>query len=293
MSASRAVPLAGPVVLGRRARRVRSRRWLVSTALVLGGCLMLLPELWVLVNSFLPSSMQFNLPPVWFTTHLTLASYRQLFDLIPFLLQLLNSAGVTVAVVIGATLVSILAAYAFARLEFWGRDVLFVALLAGLMLPVQIAAVPEFVEIKYLGLLNSRLSLVIPALIQVFGIFLLREHFKTIPRELEEAARIEGAGELQILRLVVVPLSWPAISAVAIITAQYIWNDFFWPNLYITSPTRMVAALGLVTLQNAYLSGPVGAIFAGLSILVIPVVAFFAFVQRQLMEGLGFAGVAR
>jgi multiple sugar transport system permease protein len=292
MSASRAVPLARPV-LGPRARRARSRRWLVSAALVVGGCLMLLPELWVLVNSFLPSSMQFNLPPVWFTTHFTLASYRQLFDLIPFLLQLANSVGVTVAVVVGATLVSVLAAYAFARLEFWGRDVLFVALLAGLMLPVQIAAVPEFVEIKYLGLLNSRLSLVIPALIQVLGIFLLREHFKTIPRELEEAARIEGAGEVQILRLVVVPLSWPAISAVAIITAQYIWNDFFWPNLFITSPTRMVAPLGLVTLQNAYLSGPVGAIFAGLSILVIPVVVFFAFVQRHLMEGLGFAGVAR
>ena len=152
---------------------------------------------------------------------------------------------------------------------------------------------PEFVEIKYLGLLNNQFSLIIPALIQVFGIFLLREHFKTIPRELEEAARIEGAGELQILRMVIVPLSWPAISAVAIITAQYIWNDFFWPNLYITSPTRMVAPLGLVTLQNAYLSGPVGAIFAGLSILVIPVVVFFIFVQRQLMEGLGFAGIAR
>ncbi len=265
----------------------------MSVALVIGGCIMLLPELWVLVNSFLPSSMQFNLPPVWFTTHWTLASYRQLFDLIPFLLQLANSIGVTVAVVIGSTLVSVLAAYAFARLQFWGRDVLFVALLSGLMLPVQIAAVPEFVEIKYLGLLNSRLSLVIPALIQVFGIFLLREHFKTIPLELEEAARIEGAGELQILRMVVVPLSWPAISAVSIITAQYIWNDFFWPNLYITSPARMVAPLGLVTLQNAYLSGPVGAIFAGLSILVIPVAVFFAFVQRQLMEGLGFAGISR
>ena len=113
--------------------------------------------------------------------------------------------GVTVAVVVGSTVVSVLAAYAFARLEFWGRDILFVALLSGLMLPVQIAAVPEFIEVKYLGLLNSQLSLIIPALIQVFGIFLLREHFKTIPRELEEAARIEGAGELQILRLVVVP----------------------------------------------------------------------------------------
>src|SRR5271156_1133824 len=151
MSASRAIPLSGPVVLGRRARRVRSRRRLVSAALVLGGCLMLLPELWVLVNSFLPSSMQFNLPPVWFTTHWTLASYRQLFDLIPFLIQLANSVGVTVAVVVGSTIVSVLAAYAFARLEFWGRDVLFVALLSGLMLPIQIAAIPEFIEVKYLG----------------------------------------------------------------------------------------------------------------------------------------------
>ena len=194
---------------------------------------------------------------------------------------------------VGSTTVSVLAAYAFARLEFWGRDVLFVALLSGLMLPVRIAAVPEFVEIKYLGLLNSQFSLIIPALIQVFGIFLLREHFKTIPRELEEAARIEGAGELQILRMVIVPLSWPAISAVAIITAQYIWNDFFWPNLYITSPTQNGRAAWPRHLQNAYLSGPVGAIFAGLSILVIPVVVFFIFVQRQLMEGLGYAGIAR
>ena len=139
---------------------------------------------------------------------------------------------------VGSTVVSVLAAYAFARLEFWGRDVLFVALLSGLMLPVQIAAVPEFVEVKYLGLLNSQLSLIFPALIQVFGIFLLREHFKTIPRELEDAARIEGAGELQILA----PGRSPSVvaghlCALAIITAQYIWNDFFWPNLYITSPT--------------------------------------------------------
>jgi multiple sugar transport system permease protein len=237
--------------------------------------------------------MQFSLPPVWFTSHLTLASYRQLFSLIPFLMQLANSVAVTVAVVVGSCVVSVLAAYAFARLQFWGRDILFVALLSGLMLPIQIAAIPEFIEVKYLGLLNSQLSLIFPALIQVFGIFLLREHFKTIPAELEEAARLEGAGELQILRLVVVPLSWPAIYATAIITAQYIWNDFFWPNLYITSPSRMVAPLGLVTLQNAYQSGPVGAIFAGLSILVIPVAVFFVFVQRQLMEGLGFAGISR
>ena len=172
---------------------------------------------------------------------------------------------------------------------------MFVALLSGLMLPVQIAAVPEFVEIKYLGLLNSQFSLIIPALIQVFGIFLLREHFKTIPRELEEAARIEGAGELQFLRMVIVPLSWPAISAVAIITAQYIWNDFFWPNLYITSPTRNGrAAAGPRHASERLPERPRRSdLWPGSSHSVIPVVVFFIFVQRQLMEGLGFAGIAR
>src|ERR1700733_8255248 len=218
MSGSETLPLVARVGLGRSVRRVRLRRRVVSAVLVVGGFIMLLPELWVLVNSFEPSRMQFNLPPVWFTSHLTLASYRQLFSLIPFLMQLGNSVAVTVAVVVGSSVVSVLAAYAFARLEFWGRDILFIALLSGLMLPIQVAAIPEFIEVKYLGLLNSQLSLIIPALIQVFGIFLLREHFKTIPHELEEAARLEGAGELQILRLVIVPLSWPAISAVAIIT---------------------------------------------------------------------------
>ncbi len=277
----------------RAATRARIGRTLLGTALVLAGLLMLAPIAWVFVNSIEPESVQFNLPPVWIPHTVTLFSYRQLFHDIPFLLQLGNSLIVSAAVVIGSTTVSVLAAYAFARMEFRGKNVLFVVLLSGLMLPTQIAAVPEFVEVKYLGLLNSRLSLVIPALIQVFGIFLLRQHFKTIPLELEDAARIDGAGELQILRRVIVPLSWPALSATSIITTQYIWNDFFWPNLYITDPNKMVAPLGLVTLQNSYLGGPVAGVFAGLSVLAIPVVLFFVLVQRQLMEGIGFAGVSR
>ncbi len=278
---------------GVSSRRGWGRRAVLATALVGGGVLMLLPVVWVFVNSIEPETIQFDVPPVWLPHTVTLFSYRQLFDQIPFLLELGNTLLVSASVVVGSTLVSILAAYAFARLEFRGKNVLFVVLLSGLMLPVQIAAVPEFVEVRYLGLLNSRLSLIIPALIQVFGIFLLRQHFKTIPRELEDAARIDGAGELQILRQVIIPLSWPALSATAIITAQYIWNDFFWPNLYITDPNKMVAALGLVTLQNSYLGGPVAGVFAGLSVLAIPVIAFFVLVQRQLMEGIGFAGVSR
>jgi multiple sugar transport system permease protein len=276
-----------------RSTRARMGRVLFNAGLVLAGVIMLAPVAWVFVNSIEPEQIQFTLPPVWIPHTVTLFSYKQLFDEIPFLLQLGNSVLVSAAVVVGSTTVSVLAAYAFARLEFPGKNVLFVVLLSGLMLPTQIAAVPEFVEVKYLGLLNTRLSLIIPALIQVFGIFLLRNHFKTIPRELEDAARIDGAGELQILRRVIVPLSWPALSATAIITTQYIWNDFFWPNLYITNPHKMVAALGLVTLQNSFLGGPVAGVFAGLSVLAIPVVVLFIFLQRQLMEGFGYAGVSR
>jgi multiple sugar transport system permease protein len=273
--------------------RTTAWRLVLTVSLSVAGILMLLPVVWVVINSIEPESLQFKLPPVWIPSTLSATSYQQLFSLIPFAQQIVNSLLVSASVVIGSTLISTLAAYAFARLEFPGKNLLFLLFMAGLMLPVQLAAVPEFVEVRYLGLLNSRLSLVIPALIQVFGIFLLRQHFKTIPRELEDAARIDGAGELQILRHVIIPLSWPALSAVAIVTGQYIWNDFFWPLLFINDPTKMTAPLGLATLENSYLGGPVAAVFGGLSVLVVPAILFFVLVQRRLMEGIGFAGIAR
>lgn len=273
----------------------RSRAWrvLISALLVLAGILMLLPVLWVVVESVEPASEQFLLPPVWFPTHVTLASYNILFSAAPFLLNLINSVIVTVSVVVGAAAVSVLAAYAFARLQFRGREVLFVMFLAGLTLPSQVVAVPDFIEIRYMHLLNNQASLIVPALIQVLGIFLLRQQFRTIPRDLDDSARVDGAGHLRIIRHIMIPLSWPAISAVMVITGQYIWNDFFWPNLFLTSPDRMTAPLGLVSLQAEQGGGPIGAIFAGLSILCVPVVVAFLLFQRQLMEGIGYRGISR
>ena len=122
--------------------------------------------------------------------------------------------------------------------------------------PSQVSAVPSFVVVKYLHLLNNQLSLIIPALIQVVGVFLLRQHFRTIPTDLDDAARIDGAGHLTIIRRIMVPLSWPAISAVMVITGQYIWNDFFWPNLYINSTNRMTAPLALYNLESVAGGGP-------------------------------------
>ena len=149
---------------------------------------MLLPVAWVVLTSLEPPSEQFLLPPVWFPSHLTLTSYRSLFAAAPFLLNLINSVVVSASVIVGSATVCVLAAYAFARLEFRGREVLFTLFLVGLTLPTQVSAVPEFIEIRYMHLLNNQASLVVPALIQVLGIFLLRQHFRTIPRDLDDSA---------------------------------------------------------------------------------------------------------
>jgi multiple sugar transport system permease protein len=281
---------------GRRPGRwtsARLTRTLVALFLVIAGVVMLLPVVWVVLQSFEVTKDQSSLPPVWFPTHLTLGSYRTLFSAAPFVENILNSIVVTVTVVVGAAAVSVLAAYAFARLEFRGREVVFTLFLAALTLPSQVSAVPEFVVVKYLHLLNSQLSLIIPALIQVIGIFLLRQHFRTIPTDLDDAARIDGAGHLGIIRHIMIPLSWPAISAVMVITGQYIWNDFFWPNLFINSTSRMTAPLALYNLESVAGGGPLGAIFAGLSVLCVPCVIGFIFLQRRLMEGIGFRGISR
>ncbi len=286
---------AAPGNEGQYALVASSRVWrvILSVLLVITGILMLIPVAWVVLESIEPASEQFLLPPVWVPTQVTLASYRTLFSAAPFLLNIINSLVVSVSVIVGAAAVSVLAAYAFARIEFRGREVLFTLFLVGLTLPTQVSAVPEFIEIRYMHLLNNQASLIVPALIQVLGIFLLRQHFRTIPRDLDDSARVDGAGHLRIIWHVMVPLSWPAISAVMIITGQYIWNDFFWPNLFITSPDRMTAPLGLVSLQAQQGGGPIGAVFAGLSILCVPVVIAFIIFQRRLMEGIGYRGISR
>lgn len=275
------------------ASRRRWPGWLLAAFLILAGVVMLVPVVWVVLQSFETAADQASVAPVWIPHHLTLSSYRTLFTAAPFLENIINSVLVTAAVILGAAVISVLAAYAFARLEFRGREVLFTLFLAAITLPSQVSAVPEFIVVKYLHLVNSRLSLVIPALVQAVGIFLLRQHFRTIPVDLDDAARVDGAGHLKIIWHIMVPMSWPAISAVMVITGQYIWNDFFWPNLFINSTSKMTAPLALYNLESVAGGGEVSAIFAGLSVLCVPCVIGFIFLQRRLMEGIGFRGISR
>jgi multiple sugar transport system permease protein len=273
------------------AHRHRLATWILNLLLVVLGILMLTPFYWVFVTSVLTTQDAFNLPPVWFPSHITFDNYRQVFDLIPFWTMALNSLKISAIITIGAVTTSTLAAYAFARLRFPGKNVLFIILLSALMVPQQVTVIPTFILIRNLGLLNTHEAVYLPAIINVFGIFLLRQFFMSIPRELEDSARLDGAGHLRILAQIIVPLSGPAISALAIFVFQAAWNDFFWPNLFLRTPDKMTLPLGLVSLKGQYGGGSAVALFAATSLVAVPILVLFAFTQRFLTESIATTGM--
>jgi multiple sugar transport system permease protein len=253
---------------------------------------MLTPFAWVLVNAFLPQSAALSLPPKWLPVPFTLDNYQKVFALIPFGLLALNSLKITIIVTVGALATSSLAAYALARLEFPGRNLIFVLFLSALMVPTQVTAIPTFILIRWLGLLDTHEAVYLPALINVLGIFLLRQFFLTIPRELEDAARLDGASHFRILWQIILPLARPALVSLAIFIFQATWNDFFWPNLFLSTPDKMTLPLGLVSLQSPYGGGASPTvIFAAISMVLVPILLVFLFAQRSITESIASTGL--
>jgi multiple sugar transport system permease protein len=266
--------------------------WTLNCFLILLGLLMLAPFFWVLSNSFLLENNALTLPPKWLPIPFTLANYHQLFTLIPFGLMAFNSLKIASIVTIGVLATSSLAAYALARLNFPGRNVIFILFLSALMVPIQVTAIPTFILIRTLGLLDTHEAVYLPALINVLGIFLLRQFFLGIPREVEEAARLEGAGHLRILLQIILPMSKPALASLAIFVFLMTWNDFFWPNLFLSTPDKMTLPVGLVSLQSPYGGGaPPTVIFAAISLILVPALLVFSFAQRFITESLASSGL--
>ena len=274
-----------------RKQTSRIANWGLNVILILLALLIMAPFWWVLVTSFLSYDEAFTLPPKWLPTSITFENYREVFNLIPFGRMVFNSLKISTIVTVGAVTTSTLAAYAFARLRFPGRNVLFVIFLAALMVPQQVTVIPVFVMLRKFHLLNTHEAVYLPALINVFGIFLLRQFFMSIPRDLEDAARIDGAGHVRILWQIIVPLAAPAISALAIFIFQASWNDFFWPNILLFSQDKMTLPVGLVALQGARGSTPVVYLFSGLSMVLVPLLILFAFTQRTLTQSIAMTGI--
>jgi len=264
--------------------------WLLNLAMILISILMFIPFYWVLVTAFVPPLEAFGKPPDWTPTNLTFDNVQRVFDAMPFWRQFFNSVKVSLLVTVGSVTTSTMAAYAFARLQFPGRDVLFVVFLAALMVPGQVTVIPTFILMRNLGLMNTHEALWIPGLISVFGIFLLRQFFLRTPRDLEEAARLDGAGYMRVMFQIALPLAAPAISALAVLNFQAAWNDFFAPNLFLTTPDMFTLPVGLVSLR-AMFGGTPTTIFAGITMVLIPVLIVFLLAQRRLTESIALTGI--
>jgi multiple sugar transport system permease protein len=263
----------------------------VVVLLLLGGVLMMLPFAWMFSTSWRLARDSFSLPPQWLPTAWRIENYREVLENIPFVAFVWNSLKVTVLITAGQLVTCAMAAYAFARLRFPGRDVLFLVFLSQLMVPQQVTIIPVFILIRMLGLLDTQWALVIPALVSAFGTFLLRQFFLTIPRELEEAARVDGAGHVRTFLQIILPLAGPGLSALAIFTFNFYWNEFFRPLLFISTWERMTLPLGLTVMKGFLGVGNVAAIMAGVSMGILPVLLVFLLAQRYLIEGVTLTGI--
>jgi multiple sugar transport system permease protein len=261
-----------------------------GTIFLVCAALMLVPIVWLVVQSILGAGSALRVPPIWLPTHPTTANYHEVFTWIPYLTFLLNSLKITAIVTVGAVTTSTLAAYAFARLEFPYRNTLFIILLCAIMVPNQVTAAPTYVLMHQLHLAQSQVAVWLPGLVNVFGIFLLRQFFQSIPRDLEEAGRLDGLSTIGVLFRIVLPLSKHAVAALAILIGSTTWNDYFWPSIYLTDRSQMTLPVGLITLYGLYHSGSPVMIFAAISMTVVPLFVVFLFAQRAMTESLTMTG---
>lgn len=259
--------------------------------LLVGAVLMLMPFLWMFSTSLREARESFSLPPQWIPQQVLLDHYQTVFNELPFVSFTLNSLKIATLITVGQLVTCSMAAFAFARLRFPGQNVLFVALLSSLMIPIQVTIIPIFILIRLLGLLDLHESIIIPSLVSAFGVFLLRQFLLTIPVELEDAARIDGAGYFTIFRRIILPLAGPGLSTLAIFTFNFHWNEFFRPLLFLTTWERMTLPLGLTILRGYLGTGNIAAIMAGVSLAILPVLILFLFAQRYLIEGITLTGL--
>ncbi len=244
-----------------------------------------LPLLWLIVSSFMTNAQINKFPPTIIPDSLHLDGYRYVFETGRFGRWFLNSTIVAFTTVVSNLVFCSLAGYAFARMHFRGSRVLLALMLATLVIPFQLTMIPTFLLFKHLGLIDSLGALILPSLVTPFGVFLLRQFFVSLPREIEEAAWIDGCSRLAILGKVVLPLARPALSTVAVLTLLAVWNDLTWPLIAINSDTRYTVQLGLATYQGAHRT-EWSAVMAGNVLVTIPIVIAFLLAQRTFIRSL-------
>jgi len=277
--------------------RMEPQRLILTAALVALALLWLVPVVWVLVTSLKLSENIVRLPPEWIPWPATGSHYYEVLFSSSRTARIgrafINSLVVSLGTVILVVTTSAMAAYPLARMRFPGRDLVFVILVGSLMIPNAVVLVPQYVLTQRLGWLSSYQGLIVPeaATTFAFGVFLLRQFFVTMPGDLEDAARIDGANAWQVFWRIVLPLSQPVLAALAIFTFRSAWNDFLWPLIAVNKPDMFPLPVALALLRSAYAAESYGPIMAGAILSAIPLLVVFIVANRRIVEGVRLSGL--
>ncbi len=275
---------------GRRPRWTPARIGMLALSLLL-AVVWVLPLAWALATSLKPDSETTSTPLKWIGSHLTFDAYQRVWDSGDLVRWLFNTAYISVMTTLLTVLLCSMAAYGFSRTEFRGRKVLYAVVLAGIMVPPQVLIAPLFAEMVQFGLVDTYWGVILPQVAVPAMVFILVKFFDGVPRELEEAAFVDGAGRWRVFFTIVLPLSRPVLAAVAIFTFISTWNNFLWPFLVTTDPNGMTLPVGLVNVQSSYgvryAQMMASVVMAGLPLLVV-----FTLFQRQIVRGVAHTGLA-
>jgi multiple sugar transport system permease protein len=256
------------------------------------AALMVGPFLWMVSTSMMDQAGIFRYPPRWFPEEFTLKNYRAIMQVLPLGRMFLNSTVIALCATIGQLGSCSLAAYAFARMKFRGRSVLYFVLLGTMMIPPQVTMIPVFLIMKAIGWIDTLYALIVPAFFGgAFGTFLLRQFFSTIPPDLEDAARIDGCGRFRIFWRIVLPLSRPALVTLALFTFMTYWNDLLGPVIYLSSVGKATLTIGLANLQSDVMTTRYDLLMAGSVLSVLPILVLFVFGQRWFIRGIAVTGL--
>jgi multiple sugar transport system permease protein len=271
----------------------RALRTIVRYILLTGiAALMVGPFLWMVSTSMMDRQDIFRIPPLWIPEQIDLRNYRAIMDVLPLGRLLLNSFTIAICATAGQLCSCTLAAYAFARMKFRGKTVLYFVLLATMMIPAQVTMIPVFLIMKSLGWIDTLYALIVPAFFGgAFGTFLLRQFFSTIPADLEDAARMDGCGRFRILWSIILPLSKPALATLALFTFMTYWNDLLGPVIYLSSVEKATLTIGLANLQSGVMTTRYDLLMAGSVLSVLPILILLVIGQRWFVRGIAMTGL--
>ncbi len=268
----------------------RAAKWLLAVMSILIGLMMLLPIIWMLFTAFKPEADIVTYPPTLWPRELTLDHFVDVWNRIPFARLYVNTIIFAGSVTLISLLFDSMAAYALARLPFKGRGVVFVAILLLLMLPFQVTLIPLYDMLNGMGLTNTLPGLIVPRMTNAFGIFFLTQFFLSLPKDLEEAARVDGASEWRIYWGIIMPLARPALLTLGLFHFQYNWNDLLWPLVMSSSVETSTLPAGLALFMGQHVV-EYGLLMAGSLLALMPVVIFFLLIQRSFVAGIATTGL--